>query len=212
MKDTRKTTAVALLGALLFGSVAAQDKAPEKAVTVAEPVAEVSERPSERAAGKSSELAQIERELAVVMDELVAARVRAGVLARSLFHTELTVDVSRRAGDQTMRRMVLRLDGVPVHDSDGSTLARSNTQLFTGYVTPGRHELAIELTEAGKDDATYGYTRSERYRIDVKKDRRTRVELVLKDDSDMAEEAAEGDEGEYQVETIVRVTSERAPD
>ena len=31
------------------------------------------------------------------MDELVSARARAGVLARSLFKTELTVEIERRA-------------------------------------------------------------------------------------------------------------------
>lgn len=186
---------------LLFSSAAAEDTASEP-----------QPRKGEDNERNASELSRIESELASVMDELVSARARASVIARSLFHTELHVEVIRRADAQHLTHVTLRLDGVPLHDSDGSALASDRAALFTGYVTPGMHELAIELAEDGKDDAAYGYTRSERYRIDVKKDRRTSVELVVRDDSDMAEEAAEGDDGEYDVHTTVRVTSERARD
>lgn len=220
MLATRKTSRalLALLTLpLLFSSAAAEDAAakPEQTSPETLPVAQ-SGTPSATQSGTkdrdASELSRIESELAAVMDELVSARSRASVLARSLFHTELNVEVIRRADAQQLAHVSLRLDGVPVHDSDGSALASDRAAMFSGYVTPGMHELSIELVENGKDDAAYGYTRSERYRIDVKKDRRTTVELVLRDDSDMAEEAAEGDEGEYDVHTTVRVTSERARD
>ncbi|MDB4972058.1 MAG: Outer rane autotransporter barrel [Myxococcaceae bacterium] len=220
MKTTRKTTRVGFAGLplaliLALGSVAAEDRAEPPAAAPRPAAVELQVAADELDVGtpaQSGELAQIERELAAVMDELVSARARAGVLARSLFHTELRVEVGRRARAQNLLHVVLRLDGVPVHESEGAALSSGHAQLFSGYVTPGRHELAIELTEAGKDDASYGYTRSERYRVEVKKDRRTRVQLLLRDDSDMAEEAAEGDEGEYQIDTTVRVTSERVGD
>lgn len=159
------------------------------------------------AAGRAAELDRLEQELSAVMDELVEARARAGVIARGLFQTELGVDVVRRADDQRLSHLRLTLDGVPVHDSDGSALGHDRATLFTGYVAPGFHELGIELVESAKAGASFGYTRGDRYRIEVKKGRSTRVELVLRDDSDMAEEAAEGDHGEYQLQTSVRVSS-----
>ena len=103
--------------------------------------------------------------------------------------------------------MTLALDGVPVHDSDGSTLASDRVTLFTGFVAPGMHELTIVLVENARESASYGYRRDERYRVEVKKGKRTEVELVLRDDSDMAEAAAEGDHGEYQLATTIRVSS-----
>lgn len=179
-----------------------QAAAPSSADTPMPAVALAAQEP-ERAA----QLSQLERELAAVMDELVAARVRAGVIARGLFHTELSVEVVRRADDQRLAHLKLALDGVPVHDSDGTALGRDRAKLFSGYVAPGMHELTIELTEDARQGASFGYTRSERYRIELKKGRSTQVELVLRDDSDMAEQAAEGDHGEYQIETTVRVSS-----
>jgi hypothetical protein len=161
---------------------------------------------------KSEAKANLEGELAQSMDELVQARARAGVLARALFRSQLAVEVVRRADGQRLSQLTVRLDGVPVHDSDGSALTRDRATLFTGYVAPGMHELSVELTEAAKENASFGYSRRETFRIELKKDRRTAVELVLRDDSDMAEEAADGDDGSYQLETTLRVRTEKVRD
>jgi hypothetical protein len=154
----------------------------------------------------------LDGQLAQSMDELVQARARAGVLAKALFRSQLAVEVVRRADAQRLSHVTLRLDGTPVHDSDGSALARDRATLFTGYVAPGMHELSVELSEAAKENASFGYTRRETFRIELKKDRRTAVELVLRDDSDMAEEAADGDDGSYDLHTTLRVRSEKAKD
>jgi hypothetical protein len=160
----------------------------------------------------AEEPADLERDLASSMDELVQARARAGVVARALFRSQLAVRVIRRADGQRLSHLTLKLDGAPVHDSDGSALARDQATLFTGYVAPGMHELSVELSEAAKENASFGYTRRETFRIELKKDRRTSVELVLRDDSDMAEEAAEGDDGSYQLQTTLRVRTEKVRD
>jgi hypothetical protein len=205
MKLTRVLVASLSLACTLPSAFAQDTPVP---VTADEPAAK-SSAPSD-AAGRTAELDRLEQELSAVMDELVEARARAGVIARGLFQTELGVDVIRRADDQRLAHLRLTLDGVPVHDSDGSALGHDRATLFTGYVAPGFHELGIELMENAKEGPSFGYTRSERYRIEVKKGRSTRVELVLRDDSDMAEEAAEGDHGEYQLSTSVRVSSKKA--
>jgi len=186
-------------------SVLAEDAPPS--VAAEQTTAEQAAPKTSAAADHTAALDQLEQELASVMDELVQARARAGVIARGLFQTELSVEVVRRADDQRLAHVTLTLDGVPVHDSDGAALGRDSATLFSGYVAPGFHELGIELAENAKESASFGYTRNERYRIEVKKGRSTTVQLVLRDDSDMAEEAADGDHGEYQLDSTVRVSS-----
>jgi hypothetical protein len=207
------TVTVATVGAQDAGTTPAAapaDTATAKPASATPAVAKPASA-AESVDARAAELSAVERELALVMDELVQARARAAVIARGLFQTELSVELVRRADAQRLSHLSLALDGVPVHDSDGSALLSSDrAALFRGYVAPGMHELTVELAETAKESARYGYTRTERYRIDVKKDKRTRVELVLRDDSDMAEQAAEGDEGAYQLASTVRVSYERA--
>jgi len=207
--------ALSLLAPALRHAAADESKPAPKSAEVSEPSqatpASVAPAPSDTAAD-GERLRKIEDELAEVMDQLVSARARAGVLAQALFRTALEVEVVRRADDLRLEHVTLRLDGVPVHDGDGSALAHDRARLFEGFVAPGMHELAIELHERAKESDEFGYVRSERYRIDVKNKQRTRVELIVRDDSDMAEEAREGDDGEYQVSTELRVIYTKVKD
>jgi hypothetical protein len=151
-------------------------------------------------------------ELSEVLDELIQARTRASVLAKSLFRTRIDINVLRRADDQQLVRVKLALDGVPVHESDGAALSNGEAHLFTGYVAPGVHEISVEISEQAKENGTYRYTRAERFRIETKKDTSTQIDVLLRDDSDMAEELPEGDDGKYEVSTRVRVTPVKVKD
>jgi hypothetical protein len=196
-----------LLTALLLSSgLARADEPPQSEPAPAAPP------PKEGKAEGDAALRKIEDELARVMDELVSARARAAVLSQALFKTKLEVEVFRRADDTQLARIVLKLDGLPIHDSDGSALARDRAELFEGYVAPGMHELTLELTEQARENSAFGYVRSERFRIDVKPKLRTKVELIVRDDSDMAEQASEGDDGSYDVQTELRVSRHKVSD
>jgi hypothetical protein len=158
------------------------------------------------------DVSALSNELSAVLDELIQARSRASILAKSLFRTRIDINVLRRADEQQLLHVKLALDGVPVHESDGAALAGSEAHLFSGYVAPGVHEISIEISEQARENATYRYTRAERFRIETKKDTSTQVDVMLRDDSDMAEELPEGDDGKYEVSTRVRVTPVKVKD
>jgi hypothetical protein len=154
------------------------------------------------------DLSVVRQELQSVLDELIQARSRVSVLGKALFKTSLDVNVVRRADEQRLVHIVLSLDGIAVHDSDGKNLSRDEAQLFHGYAAPGMHELTIETTEEARANSAYRHTRSERFRFEVRRDTHTKVEIVLRDASDLAEELPQGDEGELDVRTLVRVEAE----
>jgi glucose/arabinose dehydrogenase len=189
------------LSLLLVSTAHAQEPAKPEAVPPAESAPEAA--PPE--ASKGPDTAALSAELSSVLDELTQARARASVLVKSLFRTQVEIWVARRADDQRMARIQLKLDGVPVHDSNGSAVAREEARLFAGHAAPGVHELTILVSEASPRNATYTYTREERFRFEIKKDTDTRIEILVRDDSDMAEELPEDDEGEYHVQTRVRI-------
>jgi hypothetical protein len=218
-----KTTLLASL--LLASAVSAQEpKAPSTqdpkapAAEATKPSTASSEVPAQEStsaapASNAPDVSSLQSELSSVLDELIQARTRAAVLAKSLFKTRIELLMSRRADDQKIVHVRLGLDGVPVHDSDGSAVSGSDqARMFQGYVAPGVHEISVEITEQAKDNPTYRYTRSERFRIETKKNTSTQVELYLHDDSDMAEELPEGDDGKYEVSTRVRVTPVKVGD
>jgi hypothetical protein len=199
---------VLLLVVLLASAARAQDPAPAPAPP---PPAEPAPAPAP-AEDSGPDVSALEKDLAAVLDELTQARARASVLVKSLFKTQIEVWVARRADDQRMERIVLKLDGIPVHDSNGSAIAREEARLFAGHAAPGLHELTVMVVEVSPRNGSYGYTREERFRFEIKKDTNTKIQLLLRDDSDMAEELPEDDEGEYQVKTRVRIERKKHGD
>lgn len=199
-----------LFGLALAAGVRAQEPpAPTPAPAPAETAsasAPVEKRPA------TADVSGLSAELSAVLDELIQARTRASVLSKALFRTRIDIHVRRRANDQQLMRVKLSLDGVPVHDSNGAAVVEDEARLFSGYVAPGVHEISIEVSEQAKQNPTYRYTRLERFRIETKKDTSTEVEVLLRDDSDMAEELPQGDDGKYQVSTRVRVTPVKVGD
>lgn len=158
------------------------------------------------------DVSALSSELSAVMDELIQARTRASVLAKALFRTRIDINVVRRADDQQLVRIRLALDGMPIHDSDGGALRKDEARLFSGFIAPGTHEISLEITEQAKENPAYRYTRSERFRIETKKHMSTQVDILLRDNSDMAEELPEGDDGKYEVSTRLRVTPIKVKD
>lgn len=157
----------------------------------------------------SDSVEQLEQELSSVMDELIQARTRTAVLTKALFRTPLKVTVARRSKAQRLAHITLRLDGVPVHDSDGASLSSGEAQLFEGFAAPGMHEVSVEIMEEAKENAAYRYVRHERFRLEIKKDTQTHIELILDDDSDMADKLPRKNRGEYDVRTRLRVRAEK---
>jgi hypothetical protein len=214
-----------LLGLCLVSGARAEPPAPAKGTPApaAAPAAPAQAAPAQESgaalpsaapapAPSGPDVSALSSELSAVLDELIQARTRASVLAKTLFRTRIDVLVTRRSDDQQLLRVRLALDGVPVHDSDGAALGEDEARLFSGYVAPGVHEVGIEISEQAKENATYRYTRKERFRIETKKDTSTQVEILLRDRSDMAEELPQGDDGKYQVSTRVRVTPVKVGD
>jgi hypothetical protein len=152
----------------------------------------------------------LDAELGKVLDELVEARSRAAFLGKRLFDTQLTIRITRRAAAQTLAALRVYLDGAPVHSSDGQLLAQGEARVFEGAVAEGLHQIRIETQERAVADSAFENVRSESFTLKVMRKRRTEVELIVKDRSDLAEETAEGDDGEVDIQTRMRVKSREA--
>lgn len=159
------------------------------------------------------DLAPLRAEFTSIMDELVNVRSRMSVLGRQLFRTKVRVLVQNRAGDDnTLARLVVALDGAPVHRGDGSSLGEDAKQVFEGFAAPGPHVLTVEVEQRQRANDDYRYTVRDSFRIQVQRDRRTDVTIILDDDSDMGEDFEDDGEAEYDVSTRVRVETRELGD
>jgi len=162
--------------------------------------------PPDAATQDKADLAALQQELAQVMDDLVQARARVAVLGKSLFKTRVRVKLDNRAGDDAVAaKVALWLDGAPIFSGDGSAVRDPERTLWDGFAAPGPHVLTFEVEQRARDDEAYRYTLRESYRFMVARERRTDIRLVLEDDSDMAEDFPDDQEGSYEAQTRVEV-------
>lgn len=150
--------------------------------------------------------AALQQELAQLMDDLVQTRERVAVIGKTLFKTKLRIKLDNRAQpDQVAGRVSLRLDGAPVFSADGSGLRDAERTLFEGFAAPGAHVLELEIEQRARADEAYRYTQRESFRFEVVEGKRTDLRLQLDDDSDIAEDFRDDQEGEYDVRTRLQV-------
>jgi hypothetical protein len=177
------------------------------------PAAEPAPAPAEPAVDTENEAAKqdaqaVREELSTVMDALVSARARAALLGKSLFKTRVRVQlVNDAAGDQLLGKVALSLDGNPIYRGEGSTLDPEGAKLFEGYAAPGPHVLTVEIEQRAREDDAYRYSQTSSLRFVVPRGTLTDLTLVLDDDSDIAEDFKDDDEGEYDVRLRLEVTA-----
>jgi hypothetical protein len=181
---------------------------PPPAVTVA-PVAEKPEatKEPEPPAADTEEVSGLQTELSSLMDELVQARTRAALIGKTLFKTVTRVYVQNLAGDDAvLSKVVLKLDGAPIFRGDSAAIRGDEArQVFEGFIAPGPHVLTAEMEVASRNDAAYGYSLRETYKFQAIRDKRNELSLSLRDDSDVASEFPDEQDGEYDVRMRLRV-------
>jgi hypothetical protein len=183
--------------------VLAPEPAPSAAPAAPATDPAAAEAPAE---DQAAELAALQAELAQVMDDLVQARARVALLGKSLWKTKVRVRIDNRAEpDQVAARAVLYLDGAPIWSGDGAQLRDPERILFEGFAAPGPHVLGLEVEQQARDKDAYRYDLHESYRFVALRERRTDLRLVLDDDSDMAEDFDDDEEGSYEVQTRLEV-------
>lgn len=221
MRSHRRHLVSVLLGVLVGGvatmSVRARaDDEPaapsgtpaEEAPPAAAPANEASK------AADAEEVSGLQTELSALMDELVQARTRAALLGKTLFKTVSRVYVQNLTGDAAvLSKVVLKLDGAPIYRGDSAALRGDDSrQVFEGFIAPGPHVLTAEIEVASRDDSAYGYSLRESYKFQALRDKRNELSLQIRDDSDVAREFPDDQDGEYDVRMKIRVRTKELKD
>lgn len=155
------------------------------------------------------DLSPLRAEYSSLMDDMVAARELVATLGEDLFQTRVAITVQDRAGDdQSLASFALELDGTPVFHTEGEIEGGGDgRQVYEGALAPGPHVLTVAMEQRASQDSEYRYVQRDTYRFIVVRDRRTEIEIVLEDDSDIAQHFAHDGEGRYDVHTRVRVAT-----
>jgi hypothetical protein len=200
---------VAAPAALAQQSPPAQPTPPAQPVAPAPAPAPAAEAPALPA---EPDVAALRQEYLRLREKLFQSRARAAAVGDTLYSTQLTVKLDyASARFHNVTRSAIRLDGAGVYDDLEGQIAADKAPRFTGFVAPGRHQIAIRIEAAGKDDDRFTSIIDDSFTIQAPAGKHVTVAVTARDDGDIPYAWKRSERGSYKLRLDVAVTTADRP-
>lgn len=140
-----------------------------------------------------------------LLGEIAALRGRVAALTTTMFSSKLRVVVETDDHDAArITKLLVTLDDGVVYTAPANFSAEDGKVVYEHAVAPGHHILGIEVERndaRGKEYQTWQATKTS---IVVPESKLLQAEIVIEDDSDMAEDFPDDQDGEYELNVRVR--------
>jgi hypothetical protein len=139
-----------------------------------------------------------------LLGDIATLRARVSALTTSLFSSKLRVVVRTEGDDARVNAFVVTLDGGVVFQASGQFVAEDERVVYEHAVAPGNHVLGVEVERHDVRGKAYRTWQNTRLSILVPDRKTLDVDVLVGDDSDMAEDFPEDEDGEYDLAVQVR--------
>lgn len=140
-----------------------------------------------------------------LLGEIAALRGRVASLTTTLFASKLRVVVETDDHDDArITKLVITLDDGVIYTAPARFTAEDGKIVYEHAVAPGHHTLGIEVERSdarGKEFQSWQATKTS---IIVPESKLLLAEILVEDDSDMAEDFPDDQDGEYELNVRVR--------
>jgi hypothetical protein len=143
-------------------------------------------------------------ELTALLSDIAALRGRVAALTTSLFRSKLRIYALTEGDDSVVASFVVTLDDGVVFRAPARFVADGERPIYEHAVAPGTHVIGIEIERHDARRRTYKTWQSSKFAIVVPENRLLEVDVLLEDDSDMAEDFPDDQDGEYELNVELR--------
>jgi hypothetical protein len=138
-------------------------------------------------------------QLDALLSRVAALRSRIAALTSALFSSKLRIEV-RAAGDGVqLQALIVSLDGGVVYTAPARSGFEQPEVIYDHAVAPGPHVVSIEVERRDALNPQFSTWQESRFVVLVPEKKSLWTRLELDDESDMAEDFAEEDEGQYEL-------------
>jgi hypothetical protein len=142
------------------------------------------------------------------LDKLIAdiatLRARVAALTTSLFSSKLRVYVHTDGDDARVQSFVVTLDDGVVFKGESGFVAEDERVVYEHAVAPGSHVVGIEIERQDARGAAYRTWQTTRFAIQVPERQTLEAIVTVEDDSDMASDFPDDQDGKYELEVKLR--------
>ena len=177
------------------------EKPPPQAASAAQNLSPLNPEPSE--SPKPSPAAGPEA-LDKLIADIATLRARVAALTTSLFSSKLRVYVHTDGDDARVQSFVVTLDDGVVFKGDPGFVAEDEKVVYEHAVAPGSHVVGIEVERQDARGASYRTWQTTRFAIQVPERRTLEAIVTVEDDSDMASDFPDDQDGKYELGVKLR--------
>jgi hypothetical protein len=139
-----------------------------------------------------------------LLSEIAALRSRVAALTTTLFKSKLRIIVETAGDDARITNFVVTLDEGVVFSAPDRFIADEEKIVYEHAVAPGHHVIGVEIEREDARGQQYKTWQTSRFSVVVPDSRLLETHMVVEDDSDMAEDFPEDEDGEYEVRVNLR--------
>ena len=178
------------------------DEAPPAAATKKEPppsplTPRADEFPKERPALDT-------QALDALLGEIATLRGRVAALTTTLFASKLVVVFDAEGDDSRFESLTITLDGGVIYSAPKKAVTDEPIVVYEHAVAPGYHTIGVETERYDVRSKDYKHWQQSKFSVLIPDKKKLRAHISLSDDSDIAEDFPEDEDGEYELGTRLR--------
>lgn len=139
-----------------------------------------------------------------LLSEIAALRSRVAALTTTLFKSKLRIIVETEGDDARITSFAVTLDEGVVFSAPQRFVAEDEKIVYEHAVAPGHHVIGVEIEREDARGQQYKTWQTSRFSVVVPDSQLLETHVVVADDSDIAEDFPEDQDGEYDVRVRVR--------
>lgn len=144
-------------------------------------------------------------ELTKLLSDIATLRGRVAALTTSLYSSKLRIYVRTDGDEARIDRFNLTLDEGTVFQAPARFVAEDSRVVYEHAVAPGNHVVGVEVERHDARRATYKTWQVSKFAITVPDKELLELDMRIEDDSDIAEDFPDDQDGEYELGVRMRV-------
>lgn len=139
-----------------------------------------------------------------LLSDIAALRSRVAALTTTLFKSKLRIIVETEGDDAKITSFVVTLDDGVVFSAPERFVADDEKIVYEHAVAPGHHVIGVEIEREDARGNQYKTWQTSRFSVVVPDSQLLETHMVVADDSDMAEDFPDDEDGEYDLNVQLR--------
>jgi hypothetical protein len=142
-----------------------------------------------------------------LLADIAALRARVAAVSDNLYQSRVAVALQTDGDHGKIARLTVSLDDGVVYTAPASFAASDMTVVYDHAVAPGRHAVTVDVDRKDDREESFRTSQKNRFTVDVPRDHRVEVRVLVIDDSSMGKDFPADKSGKYDLRVRVKAVA-----